>query len=244
MPTAISCPACQRVLNLPTDALNRQVQCPACKHQFHPAEAMPAEFVRPAAPRLEDRAPAPMSHAAPTATPTDAAPRPPERRLAPPAPPASFDVRRGGRRGKREVEDLCPSCQAFVPRGVDTCPECRAEFEPEDDENYRPWEQEGMERRDSVPHRGGMLLSMGIATLITPVFFFLCYIGVLISLGGLIAAGATCWMAKSDMNKMRDHAMNREGHGSTSGALVCGLIGLALNLLALPASIALTAMTM
>ena len=52
MSTAITCPSCKRVLNLPAEALNRVVQCPACKHQFHPAEATPAEHVRAALPRL------------------------------------------------------------------------------------------------------------------------------------------------------------------------------------------------
>lgn len=241
MPSAISCPACKRVLNLPAEALNQRVQCPACKHQFHPAEAVPVEFVRPAGPRFDQSAPPATAPAAPAAVPANA-PRPLERRPTPPAPPGSFDVRRSARRGKRDVEDLCPSCQAFVPRGVDTCPECRAEFEPEDDADYRPWEREGMERRDSVPHRGGMLLSMGIASLITPVFFFICFLGPIITLAGLIVASATVWMSRVDMNKMREHVMNREGHGTTSGALVCGLIGIALNLLALPAAIGITAM--
>src|SRR5947208_13416461 len=98
MPSAITCPSCRRVLNLPAEALNRVVQCPACKHQFHPAEALPAEAVRPAPPKFDY-----AGGAAPTATPL--APDPPapnvERRAPPPPPPPVFDVRRGDRRGKR-----------------------------------------------------------------------------------------------------------------------------------------------
>src|SRR5437879_5959690 len=154
MSTAITCPSCKRVLNLPAEALNRVVQCPACKHQFHPAEATPAEHVRAALPRLDF-----------AAARTDAAAPPPP---TPPPPPPSFDVRRSDRRGKRETQDMCPACQAFVPRGLNKCPECGAEFVADDEESYRPWEQAGMERRDSEPHRGTMLLIMGISSLVLP----------------------------------------------------------------------------
>src|SRR5205085_4824201 len=106
MPSAITCPSCRRVLNLPAEALNRVVQCPACKHQFHPAEALPAEAVRPAPPKF-DFAGGP----APTAAPPAPTPEPTvERRLPPPLPP-SYEPRRSDRRGKRETEDVCPKCK-------------------------------------------------------------------------------------------------------------------------------------
>lgn len=129
-----------------------------------------------------------------------------------------------------------------MPRGVDICPECKAEFEPEDDEGYRPWEQEGLERRDSEPHRGGMLLAAGIGSLITPVFFFVCYLGILTSLLGLVVSVVVIWFSTVDLRKMANHVMNKEGAGTTSGARVCAIIGAGLNVLALIAAIALTAL--
>jgi hypothetical protein len=240
MPTAITCPSCRRVLNLPAEALNRMVQCPACKHQFHPAEALPAEAVRPAPPRFDYAG----ATAEPPASPVPAPPEPNVERRAPPPPPPSYDIRRGDRRGKRETEDLCPQCKAFVPRDANKCPECGAEFLAEDDESYRPWEQEGVERRDSEPHRGTMLLWMGIGSIVLACLFFLCFIGVLTSLAGLVMGSAAAWMGRIDLKKMDQHLMKADGRSITSGAMICGFVGLALNLLALPAAIALTAMVL
>src|SRR5262245_57175872 len=241
MPTAITCPSCRRVLTLPAEALNRVVQCPACKHQFHPAEAMPAEAVRPAPPKFDYAA-----GAAPTAAPPRPEPPPAptvEHRAAPPPPPpASFDIRRSERRGKRETEDICPKCKAFVPRGVNKCPECGAEFVPEDDENYKPGEQEGVERRDSESHRGGMLLAMSIGSMVLACLFFTCWIGVGTTLVGLVLGAATVWMGRADLKKMDQHVMNNDGRSITSGAVICGVVGMILNVLGLPAAIAMVAL--
>jgi hypothetical protein len=152
-----------------------------------------------------------------------------------------YEPRRSDRRGKRETQDLCPNCQAFVPPRVNKCPECDAEFEPEDDDNYRPWEQAGLERRDSEPHRGGMLLSMGIASLLLPMFFMICYLGIVTSLAGLIVGVAAVWLGRRDLHKMRQHIMAREGEGITNGGVICGMIGTGLSFLALVAAIVLAA---
>src|SRR5215468_5303155 len=123
MPITIACPGCNRALTLPEEHMNRSVQCPACKHSFHPAEAAPAGAIRPAVatPKLESvtkRTEAPE----PSAPPTRAPPR-----------------RSTGRRKRREENDLCPKCRGLVPRNTNKCPECGAEFEPESDSDYRPW---------------------------------------------------------------------------------------------------------
>jgi hypothetical protein len=239
MPTAITCPSCKRVLSLPPEAMNRVVQCPACKHQFHPAEALPAEAVRAATPNLNPSVPT----ESPASTPT-AAPSPPaERRApAPPPPPSSFDIRRSDRRGKRESEDICPNCKAFVKRGVDKCPECGAEFVSEEEDGFRPWEQEGMERRDSEPHRGTLIMFMGIGSIVLACLFWMCYIGIGATLMGGILAAVTVAMARGDVKKMDQHAMNNDGRSTTSGGMICAYVGLVLNLLGLPAAIAMVTM--
>jgi hypothetical protein len=215
--------------------MNRQVQCPACRHQFHPAEAVPVENVRAAA--KPDYANAKASEAMPGGEPRPAAKLPPA-----PTPPADFDVRKSGRRGKRETEDVCPKCRAFVPRGVNKCPECQAEFEPEDDENFRPWEQDGMERRDSEPHRGTMLLLMGIGSLLLACTFFICYLGVVSTIVGLVMGLVAAGMAYKDLGKIARHEMDRDGHGMTQFGLWSGIIGAVLNVFAIAAAIALTVM--
>jgi hypothetical protein len=237
MPSAICCPSCKRVLNLPAEALNSLVQCPACKHQFHPAEAVPAESIRAAPNRTEagSTGPEPIPPSGPTA---ESSARAADRKL-PPSPPRGYEPRTSYRRNKRGVQDLCPNCQAFIDAGVNVCPECGAAFESEDDAGYRPWEQAGLERRDSESHRGGLLLTMGIVSLVLPLFFFICYFGIVTSLIGLVLSIATIWMSRLDSRKMREHIMAREGEGLTSGARVCGIIGVALNILALAGAVAL-----
>jgi DNA-directed RNA polymerase subunit M/transcription elongation factor TFIIS len=239
MPSAICCPACKRVLQLPGDALNCMVQCPACKHQFHPAEAAPAESIRPASFKsdsdpaqtesaAERQGPLPSSRSEPASRSPERVPLPPE-----------FEPRTIDRRSKRSVQDLCPKCQASVPVGVNTCPECGAEFEPEEDSEYRPWEQAGLERRDSESHRGGFLLTMGIVSLFTPIPFFCCYVGIATSFLGLILAATTVWLGRNDLQKMRQRVMIREGESITKSACTCGVIGIVLNLLGLAASVAI-----
>ena len=240
MATAIACPACKRVLNLPAEVLNRTVQCPACRHQFHPAEAAPPENVRLAAPRRDNGQP---SSPGPTLSPAPLDVPQSRGRGGPPLPPSSSgDSRRGGRRGKKEAEDICPKCRAFVPLGSNSCAECGAEFEPEDDENYRPWEQDGMERRDSEPHRGTYLMLAGICSLILPTTAFICYVGIVTSILGLVM-GACAWvLGIKDMRKIDNHIMDRDGRGTTQAGLWCGAIGAVLNVIGLICAIIMTAM--
>src|SRR5262245_13403778 len=235
MPAPIACPACRRALNLPQQALNRQVQCPACKHQFHPAEAGPVENVRALLPKIDYE-----SVKVPEATPTGGAPLPPAKIPPMPSPPPSFDVRRSDRRGKRESEDLCPKCRAFVPRGANKCPECQAEFEPEDEENFRPWEQDGMERRDSEPHRGTLILFMSIGSLGLACTFFICYLNIGTTIAGLVLGVMAAWMGSKDLGKIARHEMDKEGKGMTQFGLYAGIIGAILGLFAVPGAIALT----
>jgi uncharacterized CHY-type Zn-finger protein len=239
MPAPIACPACRRALNLPSEALNRQVQCPACKHQFHPAEASPVENVRAAMPKIDYESAKP-----PVAAPTGETPPPPVKLPPAPTPPPSFDVRRSDRRGKRETEDLCPKCRAFVPRGANKCPECNAEFEPENDDNYRPWELDGMERRDSEPHRGTFVLLMSIGSLLLACTFFICYLNIVTTIAGLAMGVSAAWMANKDLGKIARHEMDKEGRSMTQFGLYAGIIGAILGLFAVPGAIALTVMAM
>jgi hypothetical protein len=233
MPTTIACPGCSRALTLPDEHLNRPVQCPACKHSFHPAEAAPAAAVRAATPtpKLEAMA----KNSAPTAPPLAPPTRSPAR---PPVPPPTLEPRRTARRRKREETDLCPKCKGLVPRTADKCPECGAELEPESESDYRPWEQTGQERRDSEPHRGTWLLWGGIIT-IPLSFVFFCPIAGSVATGAGIGFGIFVLLAAmKDMRKMDQQSMDRSGRGSTQAGMICAIIGLVFNVLAaIPAGI-------
>ncbi|HEV3142423.1 MAG TPA: hypothetical protein VGZ47_00905 [Gemmataceae bacterium] len=232
MPTTIACPGCSRALTLPDEHMNRPVQCPACRHSFHPAEAAPAAAIRPAVatPKLES---IPARSEAPAPVPTP--PRPPAR---PPIPPPELEPRRASRRRKREENDLCPKCHGLVPRTADKCPECGAELEPESESDYRPWEQTGQERRDSEPHRGTWLLWGGIISIFISFGFMCPVVGFIATALGI---GLSIWVivaARKDMRKMDQQSMDRTGRGSTQAGMICSIIGLVFNgLAAIPAGI-------
>lgn len=154
-------------------------------------------------------------------------------------PPPQFDSgERPSRRKKKDTEDLCPRCGAFVPQGVNRCPECKAEFEPE--EEFKPWEEAGLERRDSEPHRGTLLLFMGIGSILLPLPFCIPILGLITNLFSLGMSIATVMMATRDMRKMDNHEMDRMGRGTTQGAQICAIIGLLLAALGLVASAVIT----
>ncbi|HLW65600.1 MAG TPA: hypothetical protein VKS79_09800 [Gemmataceae bacterium] len=207
--------------------MNRPVQCPACKHSFHPAEAAPVAAIRaaPNAPKLESLA----KNSEPAAPPLPPPGRPPVR--PPVAPPPDLEPRRTARRRKREEVDLCPKCKGLVPRAADRCPECGAELEPESESDYRPWEQTGQERRDSEPHRGTWLLWGGIIT-IPLSFVFMCpYAGAVATTAGIGLSIFVLWAARKDMKKMDQQSMDRTGRGSTQAGMICAIIGLVFNVL-------------
>jgi hypothetical protein len=213
--------------------MNRPVQCPACRHSFHPAEAAPAAAVRAAVntPKLESI----PTNSAPAAPP----PPPPVRPSArPPVPPPELEPRRAARRRKREENDLCPKCKGLVPRTADKCPECGADLEPESESDYRPWEQTGQERRDSEPHRGSWLLWGGIIT-IPLSFVFMCPVAGSVATAAGIGLGIFVLLAsRKDMKKMEQQSMDRTGRGSTQAGMICAIIGLVFNVLgAIPAAL-------
>jgi hypothetical protein len=95
-------------------------------------------------------------------------------------------------------------------------PAPKASEEPEGEE--RPWErvQQRRTRRDSEPHRGAIILVLGITSLVTA---FLCGLG--------LPFGVAAWvMGYRDLRKMRyERSMDLEGEGMTQAGMVCGAIG-------------------
>jgi hypothetical protein len=85
-------------------------------------------------------------------------------------------------------------------------------------EEERPWERTHRRRtrRDAEPHRGPLVLVLGIVGLV---------IGLLCGLG--LPFGAAAWvMGYRDLRKMRyEKSMDPEGEGMTQAGMVCGAIG-------------------
>jgi hypothetical protein len=139
MNETITCPRCHRHLNLPEEALGREVRCPSCDHTFT----------------------------------------------------ASLDHRRG------RPASVMPPPPREQPAPLSFPPEPRDDFP----------------RTGVRPHRGGVLVGLGVLSL---VLFCL-------PPGGAILAGMVLWMAGNDLNEMRYGRMDGAGRVQTRIAHACGV---------------------
>jgi len=147
MPTTVDCPACQRKLRLPDELAGKQVKCPTCGEVFQGDSAPP---------------PLPASAVAPPPVPQpmviDESPAPPY-----PAPaPAS---------------QSCPYCREQIEATATRCRFCGAELgnaRPDVASPFSPFGPGGF-RRDWEPHRGTLVLVLGILGLVFSLAGIMCY---------------------------------------------------------------------
>src|SRR5207302_8605593 len=136
---------------------------------------------------------------------------------------------------QRELDGLypCPYCGERIRKDSRRCRHCDEEIEglPERDEDdeesdERPWEREhpAFVRRDCEPHRGNLILTLGIVSLV-----LLAFCGPL----GL-PIGICAWvMGGRDLRKMKNKEMDPQGQGQTQAGWICGIVGTILDSLAL-----------
>jgi hypothetical protein len=171
MAEIISCPSCQRKLQVPETLAGQDVQCPTCG----------ATFVA----RIGG-GPPPLSRESQV-------------------PPAS-DRWEGGDRP--EAGGPAPERANDEPRPYDErrpARDRREYFGDHDDRGDYPQRR----RRDLVPHRGALILTLGILGFV--VLPLLCPVA---------------WiLGNSDMAEIRAGRMDPEGEGLTQAGRVCGIIG-------------------
>lgn len=81
-----------------------------------------------------------------------------------------------------------------------------------------------MPRRDAEPHRGTLVLVLGILSLVTVMLYCLAPVGAIM---GLLA-----WtLGQKDMRKIKAGDMDADGRGTTQAGMICGIIGTVLNCL-------------
>jgi hypothetical protein len=166
MAEIISCPNCQRKLQVPQQYLGQKVQCPDCRHMFTAGTAASAE-------------------APPASTPS-----------APPAPKSD------DRRRRDDYDD------------EDDRPARRGRYDDDDDDREYDDVRRRRHRGDFVPHRGGLILAMGLIGLVG---FLACVFPVVL--------GPIAWiMGNSDLREMRAGRMDPAGEGMTRGGQICGMI--------------------
>src|SRR5262245_22174929 len=99
------------------------------------------------------------------------------------------------------------------------------EFEEEADEGGDEDRPRRPRRRRSsgyeAPHRGGLVLTLGILSI--PL--------ACCPIAGLILGIIALVMANADLSKMQSGAMDPSGQGTTRGGQICGIIGLALSVI-------------
>jgi hypothetical protein len=90
----------------------------------------------------------------------------------------------------------------------------------------RPWELPGALRRDCEPHRGKLLLWLGVVGAgCSLLAFCLCVPGLV-----GIAIGLPVWVvAAQDLNKMRGGVMDHAGRAQTEEALILGRMAVVLG---------------
>ena len=86
------------------------------------------------------------------------------------------------------------------------------------DDEWRPWDSRGTrDRRDVEPHRGGLILALGIIGLVVGITVFLIPIA---WIPGLVA-----WvMGQNDLGKINKGLMESTGYGTTQAGWICGII--------------------
>jgi hypothetical protein len=148
-------------------------------------------------------------------------------------PPTRSDSSRARRRDKEDDLEPCPFCRGRNRFGASRCRHCGEELNEEEDD--RPWER-GI-RRDCEPHRGGLVLTLGIVSIVCGAMaapFAFCYgVGAVIAAIGL-GLGIPAWvMGHRDLARMRQGVKDPQGRGTTQGGWICGIIGTCLNVIML-----------
>jgi len=249
MPTLTACPSCGGQLRVPDDLLGTTVRCPTCQTTFHaaPAPGPPAPggpLAPPPTPTWKGRAlevdsggpaappPAPrgLKGAVELKMPGDEAgppagggPPPPPRRPAPP--PREPEPPPGRRPDDRDAD---------WRRGRDPDPDPHYDRPYYDRPYYdRPGPRDPYfrsrepRRLDTVPHRGSLILTLGVISLVCVV---IPCIGWLIGIPMAIAA----WiLGHRDLRRIKNREIDEDGLSGTQGGWICGIIATVLNSLLL-----------
>jgi endogenous inhibitor of DNA gyrase (YacG/DUF329 family) len=186
---------------MPESMLGRRVRCFGCDERF---VATPDSATAPP--------PQSVSRPRPSATEDQPAPLPAPRA-------ADDDASRDG--------PYCPGCGRKVPWQGRYCPHCGEEFD--DADVVRASRGRYRFRRDTVPHRGALLTTLGNISLAAGALS-LCLFGAGAIVG--IPLGIAVWvMAQTDLAQMREGIMDSQGRHLTETARASAITGLILSLL-------------
>jgi hypothetical protein len=120
---------------------------------------------------------------------------------------------------------LCPGCHRPVSWETPACPHCGNLFDPLDAEGRGEWGR----RRDALPHRGRLIDGLGTVSVFGALGSFCTG-----PLGALVALGCglpALVMARTDLARMREGAIDPEGRSLTEFGQNKAVVGIALAVL-------------
>lgn len=205
-----TCPSCNGPLRVPDELVGRRVRCPSCQTIFHAAA--------PAAPEPASEPERPLWKNLQLELDNGDPIRPDS------APPPQATPPRPGLTGAVEIDALQER------EGASRRP---APQEVRDDDygpsGRRPYRRR-QPRRDLEPHRGALILTLGIVSLAS-LALDACY-GLGVPIG--LPLGITAWaLGSGDLRRMKNNEMDAEGLGMTQAGRICGILGTILQSLIL-----------
>jgi predicted Zn finger-like uncharacterized protein len=260
----VRCPACSSTFNAEPPA----PAAPARAAPEPAVETTPAPVWRNLSLELADDPPAPREEAAEKPNgelkgaielDMELGDRPAAPARPAPESPAEEEKKPRRRWDDREEEEerrkSCPVCRRRVSLEATRCPSCgerlgggaarrdepllRSYRRDDDEDDEDDYGRRRPARRDCEPHRGGVVLTLGIISVALLALFF-CFIFPPIGLGCGIAAW---WLGQVDMRKFRNGTMDPDGEGTTKAGWICGIIGTLLNAIVLLGCVSFLAWT-
>jgi len=145
-------------------------------------------------------------------------------------------------------EYIKPQAPAPLPEAPLDEPDERDDYDDRDGREDRESRRRRRRRRDMEPHRGGLVLGLGITSAALGLFggsgVCCCIIFDVLAVGGL-ATGIAAWlMGMGDLRKMDQGLLDPDGRGSTQAGYICGIIGTALSGLDLLCSVIALALSL
>jgi hypothetical protein len=165
-------------------------------------------------------------------------------------------------------EVRCPGCKKIFATEARPAKRSRRDDDEDEDEDRedrdepdktdRPSRRGRSLRKNQLPHRGGLLLTLGIGSIVAgvlsvPAEFGLglctlcCPLGVfaMAAAGVIMVIGLGCgipavFMAQSDLRMMDEGTRDPEGRGLTRGGWICAMIGIVLNVISIVVSVVLS----
>lgn len=124
----------------------------------------------------------------------------------------------------------CPSClqqftavaavpEPLVPPGVERTEPAAERPVDEVDVVDEHGEMRRPVRRDAAPHRGALILTLGVLSIVC--------------CGGFLLGPIAWIMGNADISEMQEGRMDPEGEGLTNAGRICGMVGTAKGLLEL-----------